>query len=161
MKYLAAFAMFLTINAAHALTLSGQAPAGAKKIWATVELRATTKLPIKCTHYNLMGPIFNGGESHGWHINRQNLGAEGVVDETGHYSLELDFKKLAKGICHYAADSLAINAGASWSHQVYLNPNRDATETVFNFDLTLPYSWENISEPANIRYDSVFEVNFR
>ncbi|MEK6623703.1 MAG: hypothetical protein AABY86_01960 [Bdellovibrionota bacterium] len=151
----------LSLSVAHALTISGQAPMGTEKVWINAELVATRKLPVKCTHYNLLGPIFNaGGESHGWHINRQHSHAEALADEAGNYTIELDYSKLAKSVCRFEVTSLSISTGPNPTSAVHLLPSKNAIETIFNFDLSLPYSWETFSAKANIYNDNVFEVNF-
>ncbi len=163
MKTLSLLVMTLALvfNAAHALTISGQAPAGAKTVAAYLEFSATKKIPVKCMHYNILGPIFNNGERNGWNINHDHAHGEATVDENGNYSMEIDFKELATSFCHFTVDSLSISTGSTIARQVFLVPSKDATETVFNFDLLQPNSWSNVSEMADVRYNSVFEVNFR
>ncbi|MBI2521098.1 MAG: hypothetical protein HYV97_11790 [Bdellovibrio sp.] len=151
----------LSLNVSHALTISGQAPQAAEKVWVYAEFAATRKIPVKCTHYNLLGPIFNGGESHGWHIDRTHAHAEALIDEAGNYTVELDYSKLAKSICRFEVTSLSISTAPKLTSQVYLVPSKNTSETIFNFDLSLPYSWDDYSAMADIRNESVFEVNFK
>ena len=134
--------LFLLLNTiitfnSYALTVRGQAPQGFNTIHLETEIYATSKLP-GCMHFNVMGPIFNGGEPRGWNMNKKTVLEESVnIKNGGQYFIESkNLQQKESSRCDYEiyVVSIVLTGADGEESEVYLGEG-DSAATEFTLSL--------------------------
>jgi hypothetical protein len=84
------------------MTLKGKVSIpGAKAVFVNLQGNATRQIAWGCAHYNIGGPIFNGGESGGWHKDHFDLAVFADVAEDGSFEVQMPARmsKLERSLC--------------------------------------------------------------